>query len=44
MREHGGKVDLKSLGPDDLEELLDQLGQITLDVNDQDEQVRIFCE
>ena len=42
MREHG--VDLNQMRPGNLEELVDQLGDMTIDVDDKEMRVRVFCE
>ena len=44
MREHGVNFDLNQLKPENLEELIDQLNDLTVDVDNRDAQVRIFCE
>ncbi len=37
-------IDLTELKPQQLEELIDQLGDLTVDVNDPDSKVQVFCE
>lgn len=37
-------VDLTELKPEHLEELVEQLDEVTVDVDDPSGQVRIFCE
>lgn len=44
MREQGVNFDLGQLKPENLEELIDQLNELTVDVDQKDQQVRIFCE
>ena len=44
MREQGVNFDLNQLKPENLEELIDQLNDLTVDVDQKDTQVRIFCE
>jgi SHOCT-like protein len=44
LHQHGMTVDLSQLKPENLEELVDQLSDLTVDVNDQRSKVRVFCE
>jgi len=44
MREHGVNFDLGQLKPENLEELIDQLTDLTVHVDQRDAQVRVFCE
>jgi len=47
LRAQGDKgvhFDLGQIKPENLEELIDQLGNLSVDVNDKDVNVRIFCE
>ena len=44
LSEKGIQVDLATIKPNDLEELIDQLSELTIDVDDDNEKVRIFCE
>jgi hypothetical protein len=44
MREHGVQFDLSQLKPENLEELIDHLNDLTIDVADKDIKVRVFCE
>ena len=44
MRKQGVNFDLNQLKPENLEELLDQLNDLTVDVDQKHAQVRIFCE
>lgn len=44
MREQGMEFDLNQLKPENLEELVDQLNDLTVDVDHAHAKVRIFCE
>lgn len=44
MHERGITLDLAQIKPENLEELIDQLGDMTVDVDDKDVRVRVFCE
>ncbi|MEU0744773.1 hypothetical protein [Streptomyces sp. NPDC006134] len=44
LNRQGVPVDLGELKPQHLEELIDQLDDITVDVDDPDSKVQIFCE
>ena len=44
MREHGVNFDVGQLKPENLEELIDQLNDLTVDVDQKDALVRVFCE
>jgi polyhydroxyalkanoate synthesis regulator phasin len=44
MRERGVTLDLAQVKPENLEELIDQLGDMTVDVDNEDVRVRVFCE
>jgi hypothetical protein len=44
LKEHGLQVDLTQLKPENLEELVDHLNELTVDVDDKSNKVRIFCE
>jgi hypothetical protein len=44
LREKGMAVDLTQLKPEHLEELVDQLSELTVDVDDSKAKVRVFCE
>lgn len=44
MRERGVTLDLAQIKPENLEDLIDQLGDMTVDVNDDDVRVRVYCE
>jgi hypothetical protein len=44
LREHGVALDLSQIKPENLEELIDQLDELTVDVDDNGVKVRVFCE
>ena len=44
MRKNGIPFDINQLKPENLEELVDQLGELTVDVDQEKTKVRIFCE
>jgi hypothetical protein len=44
MRKHGVPFDLNQLKPENLEELVEQLAELTVDVDQEKTKVRIFCE
>jgi hypothetical protein len=44
LLEKGLAVDLGNIKPENLEELVDQLSELTVDVDDKDAKVRVFCE
>ena len=44
MREHGVPFDLHQLKPENLEELVEHLGDLQVDVDEKRTKVRIFCE
>ena len=44
LRDKGMSVDLGNIKPENLEELVDQLCDLTVDVDDKDAKVRVFCE
>src|SRR5262249_29853377 len=44
MREKGIMIDLNQLKPENLEELIDQLNELTVDVDQKNNKVRVFCE
>jgi hypothetical protein len=44
LREQGAPFDLGQLRPDNLEALVEQLNDLTVDVDDQRTKVRVFCE
>ena len=44
LRKHGVPFDLNQLKPENLEELVEQLAELTVDVDQEKTKVRIFCE
>ncbi|MFF2008683.1 hypothetical protein ACFVWY_06350 [Streptomyces sp. NPDC058195] len=44
LRRSGVPVDLADLKPQHLEELIDQLDEVSVDVDDPEAKVRVFCE
>jgi hypothetical protein len=44
LREHGVPFDLSQIKPENLEEVIDQLADLTVDVADKDVNVKVFCE
>jgi hypothetical protein len=40
----GVPIDLTEVKPQHIEELIDQLGEVTIDVDDSDAKVQVFCE
>jgi hypothetical protein len=44
LSKSGVPIDLTQLKPQDLEELVDQLDEVTVDVDDLDSKVQVFCE
>ena len=44
LRENGLPIDLSQLKPENLEELIDHLNDLTVDVDDKDAKVRVFAE
>jgi hypothetical protein len=44
LREKGLAIDLGNIKPENLEELVDQLSDLTVDVDDKGAKVRVFCE
>lgn len=44
LKEHGMEMDLSQLTPENLEELVDHLKELTVDVDEKNNKVRIFCE
>ena len=44
LKVHGVAFDLSQIKPENLEELIDQLDELTVDVDDKDVKVRVFCE
>lgn len=44
LRGQGVQIDLTQIKPENLEELVDQLSELTVDVDDKHAKVRVFCE
>jgi hypothetical protein len=44
LREKGMQFDLNQIKPENLEEIIDQMGDLTVDVDDKNAKVRVFCE
>lgn len=44
LHQQGMTLDLSQLKPENLEELVDQLSELTVDVDDSKAKVRVFCE
>ena len=44
LHKEGVNVDLNQLKPENLEELIEQLDDVTINVDERDSTVRIFCE
>jgi len=44
LQKEGVHFDLSQIKPENLEELVDQLDELTVDVDDKDAKVRVFCE
>jgi SHOCT-like protein len=44
LERHGVPIDLKQLKPEQIEELIDQLGDMTIEVQDNDSKVHVFFE
>ena len=44
LRKDGVQIDLGQIKPENLEELIDHLEDLTIDVDDKDVKVRVFCE
>jgi len=44
LDESGVPVDLTQLRPQDIEELVDQLDDVTVDVDDPTSKIQVFCE
>lgn len=44
MREKGVDIDLSQIKPENLEELVNQLEDISVDVDEKDTKIRVFCE
>jgi hypothetical protein len=44
LREQGVQIDLSQIKPENLEEIIDQFNDLTVDVDDKNAKVRVFCE
>ena len=44
LREQGIQFDLSQIKPENLEELVNELSELTVDVGDEKTKVRVFCE
>ena len=44
LREKGVEFDLSQIKPENLEEIVDQIGDMTVDVDNKEAKVRVFCE
>ncbi len=44
MREHGVPFNLSQLKPENLDELIEQISELTVDVDNERAKVRVFCE
>lgn len=44
LHEQGINVDLAQIKPENLEEIIDHLNDLTVDVDDKSNKVRVFCE
>ena len=44
MREHGVPFDLGQMKPENLEDLVEHLNDLTVDVDQETAKVRVFCE
>jgi hypothetical protein len=44
LKGKGLQIDLSQIKPENLEELVDQLSELTVDVDDKHAKVRVFCE
>jgi len=44
LREQGVQFDLNQIKPENLEEIIDQIGDLTVDVDDKNAKVKVFCE
>jgi hypothetical protein len=44
LRKAGMPLDLTKIKPEDIDELVDHLGELTVDVDSDDSKVRVFCE
>lgn len=44
LQEKGVQFDLSQIKPENLEEIIDQIGDLTVDVDDKNAKVKVFCE
>jgi hypothetical protein len=44
LRENGVDLDVSKIRPEHLEELVEHLGDLRVDVDNEREKVRVFCE
>ena len=44
LHEKGIQIDLSQIKPENLEDLIDQLNDLTVDMDDKSSKVRVFCE
>lgn len=44
LREHGAPVDIGQMKPENLEDLIEHLNDLTVDVDQETAKVRVFCE
>jgi hypothetical protein len=44
LRRAGVPIDLSQMKPEHIEELVEHLGDLTVDVEDSDSKVHVFCE
>ena len=44
MEQQGLNVDLRNLKPEDLEHLIDALGDLEVDIHDDNQRVRVYTE
>jgi hypothetical protein len=44
LHEKGIPFDLSQIKPENLEEIIDQIGDLTVDVDDKNARVKVFCE
>jgi hypothetical protein len=44
LREKGMQFDLNQIKPENLEEIIDQMADLTVDVDDKNARVKVFCE
>ncbi|MCP4634337.1 MAG: hypothetical protein GY855_15530 [candidate division Zixibacteria bacterium] len=44
LHDKGIDIDLKNVKPENIDEIIEALSDLTVDVDDEDEKVRIYCE